>query len=119
MRHFSSGCGRRAVADVAAVADPNSGVAVYDSTPYQGSAGWMVFGGTSVAAPVIAGVYALAGNAASVSYGSYPYSHTNALFDVMSGSNGRCVKRTAQLCRAASGWDGPTGLGTPFGAGAF
>ncbi|TML99324.1 MAG: peptidase S8 [Actinobacteria bacterium] len=115
----STGCGRRAVADVAAVADPNTGVAVYDSTPYQGSAGWMVFGGTSVAAPVIAGVYALAGNAASVSYGSYPYSHTNALFDVMSGSNGRCVKRTAQLCRAASGWDGPTGLGTPFGADAF
>ncbi|HEY3021261.1 MAG TPA: S53 family peptidase [Solirubrobacteraceae bacterium] len=115
----ATGCARRAVADVAAVADPNTGVAVYDSTAYQGSAGWMVFGGTSVAAPVIAGVYALAGNATSVEYGSFPYSHTGGLFDVTSGANGHCAKRTAQLCTARTGWDGPTGLGTPNGVSAF
>src|SRR5437660_8556107 len=81
-----SGCGRRTVADVSAVADPNTGVAVYDSFRYQGRAGWMVFGGTSVAAPIVASVYALAGNAGSVNFGSYPYSHTSSLFDVTGGS---------------------------------
>jgi subtilase family serine protease len=109
-----SGCARRTVADVSAVADPNTGVAVYDSYRFQGAKGWMVFGGTSVSAPVVASVYALAGNAAAP---SFPYSHTSALHDVTSGSNGSCS--VAYLCTAGSGFDGPTGLGTPIGAGAF
>jgi subtilase family serine protease len=109
-------CARRAVADVSAVADPNTGVAVYDSYSYQGMSGWLVFGGTSVASPITASVYALAGNAASVTGASYPYSHTSALNDVTSGSNGSCGNR---LCTAQTGWDGPTGLGTPNGTGAF
>lgn len=112
-----TGCARRAVADVSAVADPNTGVAVYDSTSYQGSKGWLVFGGTSVASPIIGTVYALAGNASSVNYGSYPYSHTSALYDVTSGSNGSCGG--TYLCTAGTGYDGPTGLGTPNGTGAF
>jgi subtilase family serine protease len=111
-----TGCSRRAVADVSAVADPATGVAVYDSTPYQGQSGWLVFGGTSVAAPVIAGVYGLAANAASVT-NNYPYAHAGSLFDVTSGSNGTCT--TAKWCKAGTGWDGPTGLGTPNGVGAF
>jgi subtilase family serine protease len=109
-------CAKRAVADVAAVADPNTGVAVYDSYTYQGVGGWLVFGGTSVSSPLIAGVYALAGNASSTIYGSYPYSNTGALNDVTIGSNGSCGNL---LCNATSGWDGPTGLGTPKGTGAF
>src|SRR5205814_7469326 len=60
------GCARRTVADVAAVADPNTGVAVYDTYAHQGVSGWLVFGGTSVASPIIASVYALAGNQGSV-----------------------------------------------------
>jgi subtilase family serine protease len=111
-----TGCSRRAVADVSAVADPATGVAVYDSTPYQGQSGWMIFGGTSVAAPIIGGVYGLAGNAASVD-NNYPYSHSGSLFDVTSGSNGTCT--TTKWCKAGAGWDGPTGLGTPNGTGAF
>jgi subtilase family serine protease len=111
-----TGCAKRAVADVSAVADPATGVAVYDSTPYQGQSGWLVFGGTSVSAPVIAGVYGLAANAASVT-NTYPYAHTGSLFDVTSGSNGTCT--TAKWCKAGTGWDGPTGLGTPNGVGAF
>jgi subtilase family serine protease len=111
-----TGCTGRAVADVSAVADPATGVAVYDSTAYNGQSGWMVFGGTSVAAPVIGGVYGLAGNAASVD-NSTPYAHADALFDVTSGSNGSCD--TSQWCTARAGWDGPTGLGTPNGTGAF
>ncbi len=111
-----TGCSRRAVADVSAIADPATGVAVYDSTPAGGSSGWLVFGGTSVSAPIIGGVYALAGNAASVN-NNYPYSHTGSLFDVTSGSNGSCSP--AKWCTAGVGWDGPTGLGTPNGTGAF
>ncbi len=111
-----TGCSRRAVADVSAVADPATGVAVYDSTSAGGQSGWLVFGGTSVAAPVIAGVYGLAANAASVT-NNYPYAHTGSLFDVTSGSNGSCSP--AKWCTAGTGWDGPTGLGTPNGTGAF
>ena len=79
------------LADVSAVADPNTGVDVYDTyCDINGcGSGWMVFGGTSVASPIVGSVYALAGNAASVNYGSYPYSHTSSLNDVTSGSNGR------------------------------
>ncbi len=110
------GCSHRTVADVAADADPNTGVWVYDT--YQGS-GWAVFGGTSVAAPIIASVYALAGNAASVNAG-YSYSQRGALNDITSGSNGSCGRRTTvYLCHGEPGYDGPTGNGTPNGAGAF
>jgi subtilase family serine protease len=110
-------CSRRTVADASAVADPSTGVAVYDSTPYQGASGWMIFGGTSVASPIVASVYALAGNEGSLNYGSWPYSHTSSLFDVTSGSNGSCGG--SYLCTAKTGYDGPTGLGTPNGTAAF
>jgi subtilase family serine protease len=113
---FGTGCATRAEADVSAVADPSTGVAVYDSTAYQGLSGWMVFGGTSVSAPIIGSVYALAGNTASID-NNYPYTHAGSLYDVTSGSNGSCP--TTQWCNARTGWDGPTGLGTPNGVGAF
>ncbi len=113
----TDGCAKRTVADVAAVADPSTGVAVYDSYTYQGQSGWLVFGGTSVAAPVIGSVYALAGNAATVTYGSYPYSQSSSLNDVTSGSNGSCGG--SYLCTAGPGYDGPTGLGTPNGTTGF
>ncbi len=109
-------CSRRTVADVSAVADPNTGVAVYDTYRLH-PGGWLVFGGTSVSAPIIASVYALAGNAASVNYGSFPYTHTSSLNDVTSGSNGSCGG--SYLCTGMAGFDGPTGLGTPKGTGAF
>jgi subtilase family serine protease len=117
-----TGCNRRTVADVSAVADPNTGVAVYDT---YGVGGWLVFGGTSVSAPIIAGVYALAGNASSVNYGSYSYSHKTSLFDITSGSNGSCGGRgkknsgATYLCTGGTGYDGPSGNGTPNGIGGF
>jgi subtilase family serine protease len=111
------GCANRTVADVAADADPNTGVSVYDSYSYQGLSGWLVFGGTSVAAPIIASVYALAANSSSTTYGSYPYSNTSSLFDVTSGSNGNCGG--SYLCTGVTGYDGPTGNGTPRGTGGF
>lgn len=109
-----AGCSRRTVADVAAVADPNTAVAVYGPVG-GGKTGWMLFGGTSVAAPIIAGLYGV--NGGTVNYGSNPYSHASALFDVTSGSNGSCGGK--YLCTAKPGYDGPTGLGTPNGATAF
>jgi subtilase family serine protease len=109
-------CANRAVADVSAVADPSTGVAVYDTVPYQGQSGWFKVGGTSVSSPIVAGVYALAGNAGTVYRGSFSYSHTAQLNDVTSGSNGSCG---SNLCTAGSGWDGPTGNGTPNGSGGF
>jgi hypothetical protein len=106
-----SGCSMRTVADIAAVADPDTGVAVYNS--YQAS-GWQVLGGTSAAAPIIAGAYALAGGPAPGSGANgYPYRSPAALFDVSSGTNGRCDWQ--YLCAAGPGYDGPTGLGTPNG----
>ena len=128
-----TGCAHRTVADVSADADPNSGLGVYDtynscgSSAYcdylieagavQGLDGWAQVGGTSLSSPLIASVYALAGNAGSVVDGSYPYGHTASLFDVTSGSNGSCSP--SYLCTAGPGYDGPTGLGTPDGTGAF
>jgi subtilase family serine protease len=109
-------CAGDAVADVSAVADPNTGVSVYDSTPYQGSVGWQVYGGTSAASPIIASVYALSGNTAGYP-ASYTWSHSSGLFDVTTGSNGSCSPSV--WCHAGSGWDGPTGLGTPNGTSAF
>lgn len=111
-----SGCSGRTVADVSADADPSTGAAVYDSVRYQGQKGWFQVGGTSLAAPLVGAVYALAGNAGSVTYGSYPYAHASSLHDVTSGSNGSCG---SYLCTAGSGYDGPTGLGSPNGTGGF
>jgi subtilase family serine protease len=112
-----TGCANRTVADVSAVADPNTGVAVYDTYGLRGRGGWLVFGGTSVAAPLIGAVYALAGNAGSLTYGSFSYSNTGSLFDVVSGSNGSCGG--SYLCTSLSGYDGPTGNGSPRGVGGF
>ena len=112
-----AGCSGRTVADVSAVADPNTGVAIYDSSPEIG--GWGVVGGTSVASPVIAAVYALAGNAAKVVYGSYSYGHTSHLFDITQGTNFTPSQVCGYLCTGGPGYDGPTGNGTPNGTGAF
>jgi hypothetical protein len=112
-----TGCTRRTVADVAAVADPATGVAVYDSTPNNSQSGWLVFGGTSAAAPLVAATYALSGAPpAGSTPASFPYSNPTRLHDVSSGSNGSCG---TYLCTSVAGYDGPTGLGTPDGAGAF
>jgi subtilase family serine protease len=115
-------CARRTIGDTAAVADPATGVAVYDSYGSTGGANWYVFGGTSVAAPLIGGIYGVTGHGSPSAAGTL-YAAGASLFDVTSGSNGRCVKgRTttgAYLCTGVAGYDGPTGNGTPIGAGAY
>jgi Putative Ig domain len=110
-----TGCSKRTDNDVAAVADPNTGLAVYD-TYSQG--GWLEVGGTSASSPIIASTFALAGTPAAGTYpSSYIYKHTSNLYDVTSGADGSCSP--AYLCRGGTGYDGPTGWGTPDGVTAF
>ena len=118
---FLTACaGKRGSADVAADADPATGAAVCDSVKYQGRSGWFRVGGTSLSAPLIAGVYALAGGLpAGTSGASGLYGHLGdgaVLHDVTSGSNGSC---SSLMCKGGAGYDGPSGVGTPLGIGAF
>lgn len=144
------GCGtHRAVADISADGDPYTGVAIYDSTPVTEAGeeieGWNVLGGTSVASPIIASIFALAGGANGVAYPAQTL-YENAtdtpvsLHDVSFGSNGECLKpfneKTGQsgcssteqalnscasqlICLAHAGYDGPSGVGSPDGIAAF
>ncbi|HEY2473200.1 MAG TPA: hypothetical protein VGI19_00215 [Candidatus Cybelea sp.] len=111
-----SGCKHRTANDIAAVGDPQTGVAVYDS--YEES-GWMQIGGTSVGSPLNAAVFALAGNASNLDAAQSFYQPGNQqyIYDITSGSNGSCSP--AYLCTGESGYDGPTGWGTPNGIGAY
>ncbi|HUA12527.1 MAG TPA: IPT/TIG domain-containing protein [Solirubrobacteraceae bacterium] len=139
------GCGSsRAVSDVSADADPYTGAAVYDTTPYEGKVlGWLPVGGTSLATPLIAAVYALAGGADGASSPAETLYENElrdpgSFHDVTQGSNGECTKgfnseglsdctafeagascSERSVCVAGTGYDGPTGLGTPDGTRAF
>lgn len=113
---IDSGCPFRTANDVAAVADLNTPVSMYDS--YATTHPWQLAGGTSVAAPIIAGAMALASPYTKSFDGAqalYLETYANggqALDDVVSGSNGACG---SYLCEAGVGYDGPTGLGTVYG----
>jgi subtilase family serine protease len=105
-----SGCSKRIDNDVAADADPATGVAVYDTS--NGNSGWSEVGGTSASSPMVAAMYALAGNAGA-SPADDIYTHTGNFYDITSGNDGSCSP--AYLCTAETGYDGPTGIGTPNG----
>ena len=116
----ATGCSGRSIADVAAVADPRTGVAVYNS--YQ-SQGWTVAGGTSAAAPIIASIYALVGNTRDLVGASRAYAAVGALYDVAqsggrSGMLGAILGSTGSVA-SGPGYHGPTGLGSPAGTTAF
>ncbi len=117
MWQTDTGCTKRMEADVSAVGNPGTGVAVYG--PTGGGSGWLVFGGTSVATPLVGGIYG--NNGGAVNYGSNPYAFagTSALNDVTTGNNGTCSGKPLYFCNAEVGYDGPTGLGTPNGTTAF
>jgi hypothetical protein len=148
----SVGCGKhRAVADVSADADPYTGLAVYDSgseCKYEEdgttrTTHWCTIGGTSLASPLIAATFALAGGAHGVSYPAQSLYENEledpaTLHDVVSGSNGECTEPFSEeglsgcttlqeanscsqqaICLAREGYDGPTGVGTPNGILAF
>jgi hypothetical protein len=112
-----TGCAKRTEADISAVADPATGVYVFENGNWYGG-----FGGTSAASPIIAATYALAGRPAAGTYpASYLYGNAAALNDVIGGNND-VIWHTCSityLCNGVVGYDGPTGLGTPNGIGAF
>lgn len=106
-------CSMRTVADVSVVADPNTGVAVYDSyeNPFI-PAGWMVLGGTSASAPFVAGLIGAKGDGATFRVNQI-YNRKSSFFDVVGGSNGFCGGD--YLCTGLKGYDAPTGIGSPKG----
>jgi hypothetical protein len=110
-----TGCSFRAEADVSAVADPATGVAVYDTYggASAGASGWEVYGGTSASSPIIAALFTRLGKTTETN--AFSYQNNGDFYDVTSGSNGSCSGDT-QICNAGAGWDGPTGNGTPNAA---
>ncbi|WP_165423406.1 S53 family peptidase [Ktedonosporobacter rubrisoli] len=109
--------GMRGVPDVAMVADPDTGVSIYDSYGYSGQKGYFVVGGTSAATPLFAGILALGkqihkarlGNADTAIYNIARTKYASDFHDITSGSNGSC----GDVCRATQGYDFVTGLGSP------
>jgi subtilase family serine protease len=119
----NTGCSRRMMNDVSAVADPDTGVVVYMNIPPY-APGYYIFGGTSASAQIISGIYGEKGMAAPstplVYATPFPYGASGVaafLNDVTVGSDGRCS--TAYFCTGEIGYDGPSGLGTPIGDSAF
>jgi subtilase family serine protease len=108
-------CAGRMEADISAVADPNTGVAVYGPTS-RTTSGWMVFGGTSASAPFVGALFALRNG--NINGASSIYANKSALHDVTSGNNGTNCP-VSYYCDAGVGYDGPTGLGTPNGLTVF
>lgn len=170
--YSAAGChGTRSGADISVDGDPATGVAIYNS--YGG--GWGRYGGTSLSAPIVAGMYALAGGSGGSSYpaaslyaNANTLKRTSSLFDVVRGGNSFCgggstrvcsaavqlhtgplelggtnnpngafsgnvvdcsfprnganvsaVPAPSRQCNAATGFDGPSGLGAPRGLGLF
>jgi hypothetical protein len=107
-----TGCKGRSVADVAAVADPNTGVWIYDTF---GQPGLMIAGGTSVAAPIVGSLYALANTTlpATSQPASFLYQNASSLVPVTSGSDGSCGTYLCNAADSVNGYNGPTGMGTP------
>jgi hypothetical protein len=108
-------CANRTENDVSAVADAPSGVDIYDSVD---CGGFCDAYGTSVATPIIASIYALAGTPKPNTYpASYIHQSAADLTKVTSGSDGTCESGRAYLCNASkslgSGYNGPAGFGTP------
>jgi len=103
----------RGVPDFSFDSDPNTGVSVYDSTRCQGSSGWLVFGGTSVASPSLAGIVNLAGN---FSGNATSQDELTTIYSNLGSSNFRDIlSGTAGSFSAGAGWDFVTGVGSNQG----
>lgn len=97
--------GKRATPDVSLDADPASGVSVYDTTRYQGQAGWFTVGGTSASAPMWAARSAVAG---TVINSAYVYGNAITYRDITSGNNGASCLVGFDLCTGRGSWIGAT-----------
>jgi hypothetical protein len=112
---LDQGCTHRTDNDVAAVAAVETGVSVRLDRE------WQVFGGTSVASPLVAGIVAHASAAERALGAEAFYEDPGSLFDVTEGFNWDALNGSSEcapneyLCNAEVGYDGPSGLGTPDG----
>jgi subtilase family serine protease len=97
--------GKRATPDVSLDADPSSGVSVYDTTRYQGQAGWFKVGGTSASSPMWAARSAVAG---AVVNSAYVYGNVITYRDITSGNNGAACLVGYDLCTGRGSWVGTT-----------
>lgn len=121
------GCRMRSAADTSATASLRAPVLVYNSElGCSPPACYWLFGGTSASTQIIAGIYAVAGNAFSQHGAQYLWQHHNGhVNDITIGNNldrnlgVTCASSVKYICTAQMGYDGPTGLGTPQGIGAF
>ena len=120
--------GHRAATDISSVADPATGVAIYDTwAPYDHEPlAWVTVGGTSAAAPFLAGMNARAGVQKSVTGPNVLYAAPRGTYDDVTLGTNASVPGTCEndgvpvvLCNARAGWDGPTGLGSPRGLSPF
>lgn len=101
----------RGIPDVAADADPATGVAVYDSFAYQGFHGWFIVGGTSLSAPLCAAIANAGGAKRGSSELNFIYGHAAGFFDIVTG--------VAGTNSARHGWDFVTGWGSPKSSSSF
>jgi hypothetical protein len=151
----ATACGtKRLAADISAEADWITGLDIYSSYNCGSKCsplGWETVGGTSLASPLIAAMFALAGGAHGVKYPAltlYGHLGTSAVNDITVGGNGYCDGEGAPqcgdengpkygvldcdypatsttpsagllACDAATGYDGPSGVGTPNGLSVF
>jgi uncharacterized protein (TIGR03382 family) len=108
-------CTMRAANDVAAAAEWNGGgggaIAVYNYD----SGGWSAYVGTSASSPLVAAIMVRLGLGGKDQHALF-YPNGGAFNDITTGnddSKGICGGTV--LCTAGTGWDGPSGLGTPNG----
>jgi len=109
-----TGCAGRSYADVSADADPTTGINVYSSI----DGGWVIYGGTSLATPLVSAYMAATGanNASDSPSWAYGDASSHLLYDPTGGStaSGACAS-AAYICTAGAGYDGPTGAGSISG----
>ena len=107
---------QRGTPDFSFDADPYTGVSVYDSTPCQGMSGWMVFGGTSVSAPAVAGIINLAASTKPGDFAVNSNAELTEIYNNLKSGNFRdIVAGKAGKNRALQGWDFVTGVGSNQG----
>jgi hypothetical protein len=116
------GCDWRSESDLSADADPLTGV-VLMCTP---CGGLLTYGGgTSASSPMVAAMFALAGNAKTETPATLWAHQGKGFNDVTKGTNEKagktfvCPASYSYICIARKGYDGPTGWGTPNGVGSL
>jgi hypothetical protein len=122
-------CAHRSEADISASASLRSAVIVYNSEENGGRCPnycFWLYGGTSASTQIISAAFALAGNAGSqVGASGIWKHHSGNIYDVKTGNNldanlgVTCASTIKYICTARTGFDGPTGWGSPNGVGAL